>query len=86
MGEKLGDGLAEKVGRRLADGLVEGLGENRARILALIKHDPSVSIPKLAETIGISTTAIENNIKYLKTKGLLRRSGSAKGGHWIMPT
>ena len=82
----MGDGLAEKVGRRLADGLVEGLGENRARILALIKHDPSVSIPKLAETIGISTTAIENNIKYLKTKGLLRRSGSAKGGHWIMPT
>lgn len=87
---RLGDGLGKKLGnglgKKLGDGLVEGLGENRTRILTLIRHDPSVSIPKLAETIGISTTAIENNIKYLKAKGLLQRNGPSKGGHWIVPT
>ena len=36
----------------------------------------------MAEKIGISTTAIDKNISTLKNKGLLRRIGSAKGGHW----
>jgi ATP-dependent DNA helicase RecG len=32
--------------------------------------------------IGISTTAIERNIKYLKEKEIIKRVGGAKGGHW----
>jgi len=28
------------------------------------------------------TTALENNLKLLKQKGLLKRVGSDKGGHW----
>jgi predicted HTH transcriptional regulator len=37
---------------------------------------------QLSEIIGISQTAIENNITKLKEKGLLKRIGPAKGGHW----
>jgi ATP-dependent DNA helicase RecG len=32
--------------------------------------------------VGISQTAIENNISKLKNIGLLKRIGPAKGGHW----
>jgi len=36
----------------------------------------------MAESVGISTTAIDKNIVALKKKGLLRRIGSPKGGYW----
>ncbi len=51
-------------------GLVEGLVENQR-----------VSKRELAERIGISTTAVDNNIEALKEKRLLERIGSAKHGH-----
>ena len=61
---------------------VEELGENEKGILALIKDDRKISIVDIAEKLGISTTAVENNIKKLKDKGLVERKGPAKGGYW----
>ncbi len=68
------EGLGERLGERL--------GENEGKILSLLSKDPHLSIPQIAEAIGISTTAVENNIKKLKEKGLLLRIGPAKGGRW----
>jgi ATP-dependent DNA helicase RecG len=36
----------------------------------------------MAQAIGISTTAIDKNLTKLKQKGILRRVGPDKGGHW----
>ena len=36
----------------------------------------------MAKQVGISTTAIDNNIKTLKEKGLLERVGGRKEGYW----
>ena len=36
----------------------------------------------MAESVGISTAAIDKNIVALKKKGLLRRISPARGGHW----
>ena len=41
-----------------------------------------VTISELSLILKISTTAIENNLSRLKKKGILRRVGPAKGGHW----
>lgn len=57
------------------------LGKTEKAILELIEKDPYITIPKLSEQIGIGTTSIENNIKKLKEKGLLKRTGK-KGGNW----
>jgi ATP-dependent DNA helicase RecG len=32
--------------------------------------------------VGISARKVEQNIAKLKVKGILRRVGPAKGGHW----
>ncbi len=48
----------------------------------MIEMDKYISIPKLSKEIWISTTAIENNIKKLKNKRLLKRVGPAKWGYW----
>ena len=41
-----------------------------------------MNIPDLAIQLGISTRAIEKNIKTLQSKGQLQRVGAAKGGQW----
>ena len=60
------------------------MGENERKILSLLAENPHLSIPLIAEALGISTTAVEKNIKKLKEKGLLMRIGPAKGGHWAV--
>ena len=69
-----GDGLVER--------LVEGLVGNQKKIIKLIKDNSAISKKELSHKIGISTTAIDKNISQLKKKGLLRRVGPDKGGHW----
>ena len=66
----------------LADGLADGLVESQQRILILIRANPRISKREMADSIGISTTAIDKNIIALKDKGLLQRIGSDKAGHW----
>jgi predicted HTH transcriptional regulator len=62
--------------------LGDKLGDNQLKILSEIEKDNTVSIASLSKIIGISTTAVENNISKLKIKGYLRRIGSAKSGYW----
>lgn len=66
--------LGEKLGRRL--------NGNQAKIIGMMIENPYVSIPELSVRVGISTTAVENNISLFKSKGLIRRVGPDKGGHW----
>jgi len=66
------------------EGLVEGLVENQKKILKLIAKNQRISKKEMAKKIGISTTAIDKNINTLKRKGLLKRVGEAKGGHWTI--
>lgn len=63
-------------------GLDEKLGENRAAIIRAITADPKVTVVQLARQLGLSTTAVENNLRYLKTQKLIARIGPAKGGFW----
>ncbi|MBW1694503.1 MAG: winged helix-turn-helix transcriptional regulator, partial [Deltaproteobacteria bacterium] len=69
---------SEKLGEKLG----ERLGENRLGIIKLMQDNQQISIAELSRLIGISTTAIERNIKYLKEKEIIKRVGAAKGGHW----
>lgn len=64
--------------------LGEKLVENEESILSLIIQDQKIFIVDIADKPGISTTAVENNIKKLKDKGLLERKGPAEGGYWFV--
>ena len=66
----------------LVERLAEGLAESQKRILQLICRNPRISKKTMAEAIGISTTAIDKNLAKLKKRGILRRVGPARGGHW----
>jgi len=66
----------------LGDKLGVKLGENEIKIIELMRENKYITTKELSEHIKISTTAVDNNISKLKKKGLLRRIGPAKGGHW----
>lgn len=68
----------KKVGEKVG----EKISLNQRRILELIKSGPFISANELAGKIGISSRKTEENISKLKAKGLLKRVGSDKGGHW----
>ena len=59
----------------------EKLKENKIAILRLIVEDPYISKTDIANTLGISYTAVGSNIKAMRGK-YLRRVGPDKGGFW----
>ncbi len=81
VGEQLGDGLGEKRGES-GEKMGENLSRNQTKILEAIATDPRITINGLSEIVGIGTTAVENNLKKLKSKGAIARVGSARGGTW----
>jgi ATP-dependent DNA helicase RecG len=62
----------------------EKLNETQLRILKLIAEDGNLTISSLGKLIGISETAIENNLKKLKEQGFIGRVGGRKDGKWII--
>ena len=60
------------------------LSENRITILKSIYQNPNVSKRELKDIVGIGSTAIDNNIDFLRKNGFLSRVGSDKGGKWVI--
>jgi ATP-dependent DNA helicase RecG len=50
--------------------------------MELMKANAFITQNELAKLTGLSTKAIEKNIRLLKTEGLIERVGSDKSGHW----
>ena len=65
----------------LGNGLGNGLGETKLSILQEMKRNPQVTGKQLADTLKISTTAVEKNIKQLREAGIIQRIGGTRG-HW----
>jgi ATP-dependent DNA helicase RecG len=59
-----------------------GLSDIQAGILRAILQNRTITQQQLSEHIGITPKNIRNNMNKLKSKGLLKRVGPQKGGHW----
>jgi len=63
-------------------GSVRGSVKSSEKIIELVKTDKFITISNLAKIIGVSTRAIEKQIKKLQAEKRLKRIGSDFGGHW----
>lgn len=79
----LGEIDGVRLGERLGEKLGEKLGETRAAIVQAMRHDPKITVKRLADLLQMSSTAVEKNIQVLKSLGQVSRVGPAKGGHWV---
>ena len=62
--------------------LGEKLGENDKKVLDLVTRNNSITHQEIADRIRLSDTAVWKILARLKNKGLLKRIGPDKGGHW----
>lgn len=54
------------------------------RLLALLREDGHMTIPAMAEQLGLGQRQVRRLIASLKEKGLLTREGSNKSGRWLV--
>jgi ATP-dependent DNA helicase RecG len=52
------------------------------KILDLIARNPEITRQNLAEETGISDNGVKYHLRKMQGKGLIRRVGPDKGGHW----
>jgi ATP-dependent DNA helicase RecG len=48
----------------------------------MLRQAPRMTIPDLAESLAVSTRAVEKQIAKLREEGRIRRIGPARGGYW----
>lgn len=68
--------------QKTVEKVTEKVTENQAVILNEIERNCFVTAQQLSEILHISLRKTKENISKLKEKGLIRRIGADKGGHW----
>lgn len=54
----------------------------KSRIVEIITGNPNVTIPQVASQLGLNPRGIAKHFKELQDKGIIRRVGPDRGGHW----
>ena len=70
------------VGNKVGNKVGKKKKSNRDKIIEEIRNNPNVTNKQLSIIIGISETAIENNIRILRENNIIERIGSKKTGYW----
>lgn len=63
-------------------GSVKSSVKSSVKIMTFIGDDKHITIPVMAEKLGLTTRAIEKQLVKLQSAGKIRRVGPDKGGHW----
>ena len=77
--QKVGDKLGDKVGDK---DRTHGLNQTRQRIISEMRHNPNITKAQLVAILGISDTAVDNAIRFLRENGFIKRIGENKNGYW----
>lgn len=54
------------------------------KLLSLIKENPNITQEQLATKLGITRDGVSYNMKMLREKGKIERTGSTKSGTWVV--
>ena len=60
----------------------KGSEKSSEKVVSAIKKNSTISAQELAKMLGISSRAVEKHLSILKEKGVIKRLGPDKGGHW----
>ena len=72
--------VGNKLGNKLGD--KKPLNARRRTILTEMRDNPNITAEELRKILGISKTAVDNNISFLRENGYIERVGSKKAGYW----
>ena len=63
-------------------GQTDGQTNTLNRVFHLILANPKITRKEIAESLGISETAVQKHIKSLKDNNIIKRDGGDFGGYW----
>lgn len=69
-----------KVGKKVGD--KKPLNSIRQKIISEMRDNPNITTAELHNILGVSETAVEKNISFLRDNGYIERVGSKKAGYW----
>lgn len=69
-----------KVGKKVGD--KKPLNSRRQKIISEMRDNPNITTAELHNILGVSETAVEKNISFLRDNGYIERVGSKKAGYW----
>lgn len=72
--------VGNKVGKKVGD--KKHLNSRRQKIIAEMRDNPNITTAELHNILGVSETAVENNISFLRENWYIERVGSKKAGYW----
>ena len=72
--------VGNKVGKKVGD--KKPLNSRRQKIISEMRDNPNITTAELHNILGVSETAVENNISFLRENGYIERVGSKKAGYW----
>jgi len=76
------DGLRKGSVKSSVKGSVKSSVKSSVKIIEMMKENPETTIPMMAESLRLTTRAVEKNVARLQAKGVVKRIGPDKGGHW----
>ena len=79
-------GLVEEFVEEYAEEFVDKFVDNETQqsILRFMMAQPTISAKRIADELGMSSRGVQKNISVLQKRGLVKRIGPAKGGHWLV--
>ncbi len=60
------------------------LSARQCSIYCMIKENPHISIPEMADSLKLSQRTIERDLSKMQKEGLIRHEGSARAGVWVI--
>ena len=79
---ELNEGVGSDVSNGSVKSSVKGSVKSSVKIIEMMKENPEITIPMIAEMLHKTTRAIEKSIAKLQSNGFVKRVGPDKGGHW----
>ncbi|MBW2613532.1 MAG: winged helix-turn-helix transcriptional regulator, partial [Deltaproteobacteria bacterium] len=62
--------------------VTKSVGKASGKILSAISDNANITIPELANLVGVTQRSVERNLRKLQQEGVLKRVGGRKHGHW----
>ena len=77
---------ASEPGKKVTDGVTDKVTDKEMAILAIIKENPAVTLPQLAQKLSLSRKTVAQKVKLLRESGVITRQGSDRKGTWQINT
>ncbi|MDP2939920.1 MAG: winged helix-turn-helix transcriptional regulator, partial [Candidatus Omnitrophota bacterium] len=81
-----GEGMEKGGQKRWSEKVVRKGGQKltskQISLMELLKQNPTISRKDIAEKMDINESAVQKRLDSLRKKGVVRRVGPDKGGHW----